>query len=141
MALCSLLRHSAQALIFCPSYSPPCIRSLLFIPRLSDAYAVWMGHLKTPEEYKAQAGVDECYYVDELADVMRRYSPSVILRLKGQNTDSKSIHQPAGFEGQEDFNLDDGKRGCIGRACVCKASPPLVDAALRCFRHPVGAIH
>lgn len=26
--------------------------SYLFMPRLPDAYAVWMGHLKTCEEFK-----------------------------------------------------------------------------------------
>ena len=34
-------------------------RSLLFMPRLPEAYAVWMGHIKTPGEVQAQYAVDE----------------------------------------------------------------------------------
>lgn len=41
-------------------------KSILFMPRLPEEYAVWMGKLLTPADVKAQYAVDEVYYVDEV---------------------------------------------------------------------------
>jgi hypothetical protein len=62
-------------------------RSLLFMPRLPDSYAVWMGHLKTLEEAKAKYAVDVVHYTDELADVIRSLAPPCLHVLHGVNTD------------------------------------------------------
>lgn len=42
-------------------------RSILFMPRLPEEYAVWMGKLHSPADYKARYAVDEVYYVDEVS--------------------------------------------------------------------------
>lgn len=60
--------------------------STLFIPRLDPSYAIWMGSIKTPEEYKTLYGVDQCMFVDEMASVFNE-SQTVYL-LSGRNTDS-----------------------------------------------------
>ena len=46
----------------------PSGRSTLFVPRLGDEYAVWMGELKSPAEYAAQYRFDVARFVDELKD-------------------------------------------------------------------------
>ncbi|GLC34339.1 hypothetical protein PLESTB_000740100 [Pleodorina starrii] len=62
--------------------------SLLFMPRLPESYAVWMGRLKGPEEFKAKYGVDAVHYVDEMPDVIRGMAPPCLHVLHGVNTDS-----------------------------------------------------
>lgn len=62
-------------------------KSLLFAPRLPAAYAVWMGHIATPEELQAQYAVDAVHYVDEMADVLAALSPPCLHLLCGVNTD------------------------------------------------------
>eukprot|EP00884_Botryococcus_braunii_P000769 jgi/Botrbrau1/10693/Bobra.139_2s0023.1 len=37
------------------------------MPRKPDSYAVWSGHVHTPEEIKARYGVDEVLYTEDLA--------------------------------------------------------------------------
>lgn len=44
--------------------------SHLFIPRLPEVYAVWMGTIFPPEHYKKVYSVDFCHYVDELDSVL-----------------------------------------------------------------------
>lgn len=41
-------------------------KSCLFMPRLPEEYAVWMGKLLNPADFKAKYAVDEVYYVDEV---------------------------------------------------------------------------
>lgn len=41
-------------------------KSTLFMPRLPEEYAVWMGKLHSPEDFKRKYGVDEVFYVDEV---------------------------------------------------------------------------
>lgn len=45
-------------------------RSLLFAPRLSEDYVVWMGQLPTLEEYKEKYQVDEVYFSDEVCVIV-----------------------------------------------------------------------
>ncbi|EFJ47271.1 hypothetical protein VOLCADRAFT_61655, partial [Volvox carteri f. nagariensis] len=63
-------------------------RSLLFMPRLPESYAVWMGRLKGPDEFKAKYGVDAVHYVDEMSEVLRGLAPPCLHVLHGVNTDS-----------------------------------------------------
>ena len=44
----------------------PSGRSTLFVPRLDDEYAVWMGELKTPTQFGAIYRFEDARYVDEL---------------------------------------------------------------------------
>jgi Xaa-Pro dipeptidase len=61
--------------------------SLLFMPRLPAAYAVWFGVIQGPEHYKAKYGVDQVAYVDEMAQVLKDLNPPVLHLLAGTNTD------------------------------------------------------
>uniref|UniRef100_A0A8D8V8X3 Xaa-Pro dipeptidase n=1 Tax=Cacopsylla melanoneura TaxID=428564 RepID=A0A8D8V8X3_9HEMI len=81
-------------------------RSILFAPRLSEAYVVWMGHLPTLEEYKERYKVDEVHFVDEMVQVLQSKSPSVLLTLAGINTDSDLPAIEATFKGIEKFQTD-----------------------------------
>ncbi|PNW81055.1 hypothetical protein CHLRE_07g342920v5 [Chlamydomonas reinhardtii] len=63
-------------------------KSYLFAPRLPDSYAVWMGKLKSLEEWRAKYGVDAVHWVDEMADVIRGLQPPCLHVLHGKNTDS-----------------------------------------------------
>ncbi|XP_068083318.1 xaa-Pro dipeptidase [Anabrus simplex] len=81
-------------------------RSILFIPRLPAEYAVWMGHIATPEEIRCRYDVDEVRYVDEIADVLRNMEPSVLLTLSGVNTDSNLTNREAAFDGISNFEVN-----------------------------------
>lgn len=41
-------------------------KSTLFVPRLPEEYAVWMGPLLSLEDFKKKYGVDQVNYVDEV---------------------------------------------------------------------------
>ena len=89
--------------------------SVLFVPRLPEQYAVWMGKIKTCDELKLKYGVDEVRYTDEIDAYFTEKdgappSPSVTLyTLKGQNTDSGSWAKEASFDGVEKYRVDSGK--------------------------------
>lgn len=80
--------------------------SYLFAPRLPEAYAVWMGPLLTPEDFKRKYLVTAVHYVDELETVLTKLRPSKLLILKGTNTDSGLEHSGASFEGIKNFKVD-----------------------------------
>ena len=60
----------------------------LFMPRLPDSYAVWMGTLETPVDIKATYSVDHVLYVDELESWLQASSSRCIHVLDGENSDS-----------------------------------------------------
>ena len=82
-------------------------KATLFIPRLPAEYAVWMGKIASPDEYKIKYEIDEVYYVDETPEVVKKINPAVIFVYSGQNSDSKATGIPAKFEGIEQFKLQD----------------------------------
>ncbi|EPY20296.1 Xaa-Pro dipeptidase [Strigomonas culicis] len=61
---------------------------IIFIPRLPEDFATWMGALPTPDSVCAQTGADEVHYVDELAAVLAAKGVHVLEVLQGQNSDS-----------------------------------------------------
>ncbi|KAG2491924.1 hypothetical protein HYH03_009659 [Edaphochlamys debaryana] len=63
-------------------------KAMLFMPRLPESYAVWMGRLKGPEEIKAKYAVDAVHFQDEAAEVVRGLAPPCLHVLRGKNTDS-----------------------------------------------------
>lgn len=63
-------------------------RGILFIPRLPEDYATWMGTLPTPDSMKALLEVDEVYYVDEMSNVFRSHDIETVEVLHGVNSDS-----------------------------------------------------
>jgi Xaa-Pro dipeptidase len=80
----------------------------LFIPHLPPAYAVIMGRIKGPEEWRALYGVEAVEYVGDLARVLRAGvgASGRLLTLHGQNTDSHNFSKPASFAGIEEFTVD-----------------------------------
>src|SRR5262249_27690569 len=65
-------------------------RATLFMPRLAEAWAVWMGRIHPPEHFRDHYAVDDARYVDELASVLGALGPRLLL-LQGRNTDSDAI--------------------------------------------------
>lgn len=41
-------------------------KTILFVPRLPEAYEVWMGKIHPPKHFAEKYGVEECYYADEV---------------------------------------------------------------------------
>jgi Xaa-Pro dipeptidase len=81
-------------------------RATLFMPRLPDAWAVWMGRIHPPEHFKAAYDVDDVRYVDEVAEALRARKASVVLLLSGLNTDSGVVSSPPAFPGLDAFSTD-----------------------------------
>lgn len=82
-------------------------KSYLFIERLPESYAVWMGKIEPPEHFKELYQVDYCYYSDELEKVLKEVmGVRKLYLLRGLNTDSHEIHQEASFKGIENFERD-----------------------------------
>eukprot|EP01120_Amphizonella_sp_Union-15-10_P016058 TRINITY_DN8360_c0_g1_i2.p1 TRINITY_DN8360_c0_g1~~TRINITY_DN8360_c0_g1_i2.p1 ORF type:complete len:533 (+),score=101.03 TRINITY_DN8360_c0_g1_i2:133-1599(+) len=83
-------------------------KSYLFIQKLPIEYAIWMGKILTPEDFKRMYEVDEVRYVDELPHVLKQeLNCHLIYTLEGGiNTDSKRKHKGATFSGIEEFRVD-----------------------------------
>ncbi|XP_054725029.1 xaa-Pro dipeptidase-like [Uloborus diversus] len=81
-------------------------RSHLFVPKLPDEYAIWMGKLNSLDYFKQRYAVDEVHYISDIASVMFSLQPEVLLTLHGVNTDSGKETQEAVFEGIADFRVD-----------------------------------
>lgn len=81
-------------------------RTTLFCPRLPQAYAVVMGRITPPEDFRNRYQVDSVRYVDELSDFLTEAAPSTLLTLHGQNTDSGLTTREASFEGISRFNVN-----------------------------------
>lgn len=78
-------------------------QTTLFVPRLPDEYAVWMGHLHTLDEFKKMYEVDQVRYCDDLEKFFDAINVSVILTLSGKNSDSGLDAKPAEFKGLDKF--------------------------------------
>jgi Xaa-Pro dipeptidase len=81
-------------------------RATLFMPRLPESYAVWMGHIQPPEHFREHYAVDDVRYADEIAAVLGGVKPAALLLLEGVNTDSGNSAQPASFDGIGSFPTD-----------------------------------
>lgn len=81
-------------------------RSYLFVVKLPESYAVWMGKLHSLDYYKKRYGVDEVHYVSDIANVISSMKPDVLYTLHGRNSDSGKETQEAVFEGISSFNVD-----------------------------------
>ncbi|CAM6085038.1 unnamed protein product [Calypogeia fissa] len=89
-------------------------KSLLFIPRLSEEYAVWLGKIHPPSHFKELYGVDAVHYVDEMSHILGQLKGNgvkeerpVLYVLYGLNTDSGSFSKPATFPTIETFPVND----------------------------------
>lgn len=81
-------------------------RAILFFPHLPPEYAIWMGKIHGQEHFKEKYEVDEVYYTDEIAEVLQEKSPSVLLTLRGLNSDSGHYCREAAFDGISKFKVD-----------------------------------
>ncbi|XP_018418385.1 PREDICTED: xaa-Pro dipeptidase-like [Nanorana parkeri] len=81
-------------------------RSILFVPKLPESYAVWMGKIHPREHFKEKYAVDEVHYTCDIAKVLTAKNPSVLLTLRGVNTDSGSVCREASFEGISQFSVN-----------------------------------
>lgn len=81
-------------------------KSILFAPRLLEEYVVWMGKLPTLDDYKQRYQVDEVYFSDEIVNILESKSPSVLLTLSGENTDSGLRTMEAKFDGIDKFSVN-----------------------------------
>ncbi|KAJ4913410.1 Metallopeptidase M24 family protein [Raphanus sativus] len=85
-------------------------KSILFIPRLPEDYAVWLGEIKPLSHFKETYMVDMVYYVDEIIQVLSEQfkgtGKPLLYLLHGLNTDSGNLSKPASFEGIEKFETD-----------------------------------
>ncbi|CAN9506797.1 unnamed protein product [Ophioblennius macclurei] len=81
-------------------------KSILFVPKLPESYATWMGEIFPKEHFKGKYAVDEVQYTCDIADVLANLNPAVLLTLRGQNTDSGSTSREASFEGISRFQVN-----------------------------------
>uniref|UniRef100_K7FLR7 Xaa-Pro dipeptidase n=1 Tax=Pelodiscus sinensis TaxID=13735 RepID=K7FLR7_PELSI len=81
-------------------------KSILFIPKLPESYAVWMGKIHPPEYFRKKYALDEIHYTNEITSVLAPKKPSVLLTLRGLNTDSGHICREASFDGISQFNVN-----------------------------------
>lgn len=88
--------------------------SILFVPRLDPAYAVWLGALPLLEDIKKQTGVDAVHYADAMADVLKGRGVEHIHVLVGVNSDSKLAAKTASFAGMSsDFKVEGASSSAI----------------------------
>uniref|UniRef100_A0AAQ5YU43 Xaa-Pro dipeptidase n=1 Tax=Amphiprion ocellaris TaxID=80972 RepID=A0AAQ5YU43_AMPOC len=77
-------------------------KSILFVPKLPESYATWMGEIFSKEHFKEKYAADEVQYACDVS-----LSISVGLQNhSGQNTDSGSICREASFEGISRFQVN-----------------------------------
>ncbi|KAF7998061.1 hypothetical protein HCN44_009459 [Aphidius gifuensis] len=81
-------------------------KSILFLPRLPAEYEIWSGKLSTLDEFKQRYGVDETYYVDEIANILKKKNARVLLTLRGENSDSGLFSKEAEFKGISQFQIN-----------------------------------
>lgn len=84
--------------------------SILFAPRLSAEYSVWLGEIKPLSYFKERYMVDMTHYVDEIAEVLYdlggQSGKQLLFLLHGLNTDSNNFSKPAEFKEIENFETD-----------------------------------
>lgn len=78
----------------------------LFVPKLPDSYAVWMGPLLTLKDFQEIYRVNNVFYTDEIAQQLEKMNPEKLLTLNGVNSDSNLPSVQATFDGIEKFNVD-----------------------------------
>ncbi|CCW62082.1 unnamed protein product [Phytomonas sp. EM1] len=80
---------------------------ILFIPRLPEEYATWMGPLPTPESIQQRTRVDAAYYLDEMPRVLREREVRTVDVLHGVNSHSGLVVLPLPSPG-EGLAVEDG---------------------------------
>uniref|UniRef100_A0A672S344 Xaa-Pro dipeptidase n=1 Tax=Sinocyclocheilus grahami TaxID=75366 RepID=A0A672S344_SINGR len=52
-------------------------KSILFVPKLPESYATWMGEIYPREHFKEKYAIDEVHYTTDVSAVMKRVKPGV----------------------------------------------------------------
>ncbi|KAG7467878.1 hypothetical protein MATL_G00136860 [Megalops atlanticus] len=81
-------------------------KAVLFVLKLPESYATWMGEIHPREHFKEKYAVDDVQYTCDIAEVLYKMKPAVLLTLRGQNTDSGSTSREASFEGISRFEVN-----------------------------------
>lgn len=81
-------------------------KSILFIPKLDDAYRVWMGEIHSLLYFKDKYSVDDVQYTCDIVDVLKQENAQTLLTLRGMNTDSKLTTKEAAFDGISGFQVN-----------------------------------
>uniref|UniRef100_A0A674AYN6 Xaa-Pro dipeptidase n=1 Tax=Salmo trutta TaxID=8032 RepID=A0A674AYN6_SALTR len=86
-------------------------KSILFVPKLPESYATWMGEIHPREYFKEKYAVDEVQYTCDVSYIiLRDMKVGLVIVLcffqRGQNTDSRSICREASFEGISQFQVN-----------------------------------
>jgi len=81
----------------------------IFVPRLAEEYAIWMGEVRTLQSFQEEYKVTSLKFVDELMAVLEAKEPTVVYTLRGKSADSGNFAKEATFEGIENFRVDNGK--------------------------------
>jgi Xaa-Pro dipeptidase len=85
-------------------------RSILFMPKLPDSFAVWSGKIHDQKYYQRKYEVDEVHYVEEIASFLQRHNVKKVLLLEGQNTDSGEWIRAPTIDGLKEKIETDVKR-------------------------------
>ncbi|XP_071824482.1 xaa-Pro dipeptidase-like [Apostichopus japonicus] len=80
--------------------------AVLFCPELPKEYAVWLGKILPREHFQQRYAVDDVCFINKIADWFAGQKPSVILTLKGKNTDSGNYAEEATFTGIDKFTVN-----------------------------------
>lgn len=81
-------------------------KTVLFIPRLPEGSDIWMGKIKTPEDFKADLEIDEVFYVEDLEKYFKERNPKKVHVIYGKNSDSGQMSPEVSFNGLEQYVVD-----------------------------------
>lgn len=99
----------------------------LFVPRLPDDYATWMGRLLTLDDFKSMYETDHVLFADELNTFFDKTENDLILTLSGTNSDSGLTSQGAYFPGIERFNVNSNLLYSVLAECRVIKSPDEIE--------------
>ncbi|VBB18021.1 xaa-Pro dipeptidase [Yasminevirus sp. GU-2018] len=71
--------------------------SILFVPSQDTSDAIWMGPIKTTDFYRQKYGVDKCYRVEDLPEVLTERGVQTLYLPKGVNMNSGRENEPVVF--------------------------------------------
>jgi len=82
------------------------LRSILFVPKISEEAAVYVGDPPSLMTIQNMYAVDEAYHTTDIAQFFEEHKASLLLTLHGLNTDSGEYTMEAKFPGIEKFKVD-----------------------------------
>lgn len=80
--------------------------SFLFIPRQPKSHAIWQGGHSNTHDFSKKYQIKHVHYKDEIVSALKHIGPSVLLTLKGVNSDSNLSTREARFDGIEKFQIN-----------------------------------